>query len=106
MALKMMWNAVKIQRACVYDWAILNQTASQTCVWLTCSCSLLHCVVLKIHPDNQSTNGRKEVEIDSIKVEKKSSCEIAKYLGQIIAFQQQETAERRVGHRSADSNKS
>ena len=69
-------------------------------------------VILKIRPHktkiliNQSTNRRKEVEIDSIKVEKKSSCENAEYLGQRITFQQQETAERRVGHRSAGTNKS
>ena len=54
---------------------------------------------MKIHSDktkilsNQSTNKRKEVEINNIKVEILSACESAKYLGQIITFQQQETAE-------------
>ena len=52
----------------------------------------------KIHPDktkilsNQSTNKRKEVEINN-KVKTLSACESAKYLGQIITFQQHETAD-------------
>ena len=56
-------------------------------------------VELKIHPDktkflsNQSSNRRKEVEINNIKVEILPACERAKYLGQTITFQQQETAE-------------
>ena len=56
-------------------------------------------VGLKIHPDNtevlsnQSSNSRKEVEINNMKVEILSACESAKYLGQTTTFQQQETAE-------------
>ena len=56
-------------------------------------------VELRILPDktkilsNQSTNRRKEVEVNNIKVEMLSACESAKYLGQTITFQQQETAE-------------
>ena len=56
-------------------------------------------VGLKTHPDktkilsSQSTNKRKEVEINNIKVEILLAWERAKYLGQTITFQQQETAE-------------
>ena len=56
-------------------------------------------VGLKIHPDrteilsNQSSNSRKEVEINNNKVGILSACESAKYLGKTITFQQQETAE-------------
>ena len=52
---------------------------------------------LKIHPDktkilgNQNINKRTEVEIENIKVEVLSACESAKYLGQTITVQQQET---------------
>ena len=58
-------------------------------------------VGLKIH-SRQNENSehskykekkRKEVEINNIKVEILSACESAKYLGQTITFQQQETAE-------------
>ena len=55
-------------------------------------------VGLKIHPDktkilrNQSSNKRKEVEINNIKVAILLACESAKYLGQTTTFQQQETA--------------
>ena len=58
---------------------------------------------LKIHPDktkilsNQSTNKRTEVEINNIKVEKRTACDSAKYLGQTNTVQQQETAE--IKHR-------
>ena len=56
-------------------------------------------VGLKIHPNktkilsNQSTNKRKEVEINNFKVEILSACESAKYLGQTFTLQHQETAE-------------
>ena len=56
-------------------------------------------VGLKIRPDktkilsNQSSNRRQEVEIYNINVDMLSACESAKYLGQTITFQQQETAE-------------
>ena len=95
---------------------ILSLIASQTCVLpTTYSCSLrrwssskkMMCdfkqsterVGLKIHPDktkilsNQSSNRKKEVAINSIRVEISPACESAKYLGQTITFQQQGTAE-------------
>ena len=50
---------------------------------------------LKIH--NESTNKRKEVEINKIKIEILLPCESAKYLGQTITLQQQGTAE--IKHR-------
>ena len=56
-------------------------------------------VGLKIHPDktkilsNQKTNKRKEAELNNIKVEILLAWESAKYLGQMVTFQQQETAE-------------
>ena len=56
-----------------------------------------------IHPDktknlsNQSANKRTEVEINNIKVEILLVVESAKYLGQRITFQQQETAQ--IKHR-------
>ena len=57
-------------------------------------------VGLKIHPDkrknlsNQGSDRRKEVEFN-IKVEILSAYESAKYLGQTITFQQQETADQK-----------
>ena len=56
-------------------------------------------VRLKIHPgktkilSNQSSNSRKEFEIDNIKVEILTKEESTNYLGQAITFQQQETTE-------------
>ena len=56
-------------------------------------------VGLRIHPgktkilSNQSSNIRKEIEIDDIKVEILTREESTKYLGQMITFQQQETTE-------------
>ena len=56
-------------------------------------------VGLRMHPgktnilSNQSSNIRKEIEIDDIKVEILTREESTKYLGQMIAFQQQETTE-------------
>ena len=60
-------------------------------------------VRLKIHPDktkilsNQSSNRRKEMEINNIEVEILSVCEGAKYLAQTITFPQKETSE--IKHR-------
>ena len=60
-------------------------------------------VGLKVRPDrtkilsNQSSNRRKEMEINNIEVEILSVCESAKYLGQTITFPQQETSE--IKHR-------
>ena len=90
-------------------------TASRLCALLTtCSCLLLQeqlqkmlCdlkhstekVGLKIHPrktkilSSQSPNSRKEIEIGNIKVEILTNEESAKYLGQMVTFQQQETTE-------------
>ena len=71
------------------------QLQKLTCDWKQSTES----VRLKIHPDktkilsNQSTNKRKEVEINNIKVEIIPAWESAKYLGQTITVQQQETAE-------------
>ena len=54
---------------------------------------------LRIYPgktkilSNQSSNIRKEIEIDDIKVEILTREESTKYLGQMITFQQQETTE-------------
>ena len=68
-------------------------------------------VGLKIHPDkskilgNQSSNIRKEMEMNNMKVEILSACESAKYLGQTNT-QQQETAEVKNRIRAADTNKS
>ena len=56
-------------------------------------------VGLKIHPgkskmlSSQSPNSRKEIEIDTIKVEMLTREESTKYLGQMITFQQQVTTE-------------
>ena len=56
-------------------------------------------VGLKIHPgktkilSNQSSNSRKEFEIDNMKVEILTKEESTNYLGQAITFQQQETTE-------------
>ena len=54
---------------------------------------------LKVHPgntkilDSQSSNNRKEIEIDNIKVEILPKAESTKYLAQMVTFQQQETTE-------------
>ena len=54
---------------------------------------------LKIHPDkttiltNQSSNRRREMAMNNIKVEILPASESAKYLGQTKTFHQQETAE-------------
>ena len=64
-------------------------------------------VGLKIHPEktkilsNQSSNKRKEVAISNIKVEVFPVHECAKYLGQTITFQQQETTQIRSRIRAA-----
>ena len=56
-------------------------------------------VGLKIHPEktkilnNQRSNRRRKVAINNIKVEMLTTEECAKYLGQTITFQQQETTE-------------
>ena len=50
---------------------------------------------------NQSSNIRKEIEIDYIKVEILTREESTKYLGQMITFQQQETTEIRNRIRAA-----
>ena len=56
-------------------------------------------VGLKIHPgktnilSNQGSNKRREVSIDNMRVEVIPASECAKYLGQTITFEQQETAE-------------
>ena len=52
---------------------------------------------------NQSSNIRKEIEIDDIKVEilTREEEESTKYLGQMITFQQQETTEIRSRIRAA-----
>ena len=56
-------------------------------------------VRLRIHPgktkipSKQSSNIRREIEIDDIKVEILTRIESTKYLGQMITFQQQETTE-------------
>ena len=58
-------------------------------------------VELKIHPgktntnilSNQGSNKRREVSIDNMRVEVIPASECAKYLGQTITFEQQETAE-------------
>ena len=39
-------------------------------------------------PNNQSSNRRKEMEINNIKAEILSACESAKFLGRTITFQQ------------------
>ena len=64
-------------------------------------------VGLKIHPEktkilsNQISYIRKEVTINNIKVEVLPASECAKYLGQTITFQQQETTEIRSRIRAA-----
>ena len=56
-------------------------------------------VGLGIHPEktkilsNQSSDTRKEIEIDDIKVDILTRGESTKYLGQMITFYQQETTE-------------
>ena len=64
-----MWNTGKIQKAWVYDWAIINRTASQTCVFsddvLLFFTSLVQLCDFKRRMkilSNQRTNKRKEVE--------------------------------------------
>ena len=63
------------------------------------SSKVLEKVGLKIHPErtkilsNQSSNRRREVAINNIKVEILTTEECAKYLGQIITFRQQETSD-------------
>ena len=64
-------------------------------------------VGLRIHPgkmeilSNQSSNTRKEIEVDNIKVEILRRGERTKYLRQMITFQQQETTEIRNRIRAA-----
>ena len=64
-------------------------------------------VGLRIHPgktkvlSNESSNIRKEIEIDDIKVEILTREESAKYLGRMVTFQQQETTEIRNRTRAA-----
>ena len=64
-------------------------------------------VGLRIHPgktkilSNQSSNTRREIEVDNIKVEILTRGESARYLGQMITFQQQETTEIRNRIRAA-----
>ena len=56
-------------------------------------------VGLKIHPgkkkilSNESSSRRKEMDFDNITVEVLTTEERAKYLGQMVTFQQQETTE-------------
>ena len=67
-------------------------------------------VGLKTHPEktnilsNQSSNKRQEVTISNIKVEVLPIHECAKYLGQRISFQQQETTEIRSRIRAAQAS--
>ena len=62
---------------------------------------------LRIHPgktkilSNQSSNIRKEIEIEDIKVEILTREESTTYLGQMITFQEQETTEIRNRMRAA-----
>ena len=74
-------------------------------------------VGLKIHPDktkiliNESSNRRKEGEINNIKVEILLAWESAKYLGKKIHFSNRtqlrsKTESERPGHRSTDTNES
>ena len=64
-------------------------------------------VGLRIHPEktkilsNQSSDTRKEIGVDNIKVEILTRGESARYLGQMIIFQQQETTEIRNRIRAA-----
>ena len=64
-------------------------------------------VGLKIQPEKtkilsrQSSNSRKEIEVNNIKVEILSKEESTKYLGQTITFQEQETTEIKNGIRAA-----
>ena len=101
----------------------MNRLASQTCVLLT-TCFVLYIAGaatkndvqlqaeyregrIENHPDktkipsNQSSNRRKEMEINNIKFEMLSACDSAKYLGQTVKFQHQETAEIRNRIRAA-----
>ena len=61
----------------------------------------------RIHPrktkilSNQSSDIRKEIEVDNVKVEILTRGESARYLGQMITFQQQETTEMRNRIRAA-----
>ena len=102
------------------EWAFAQEmaitTASQICALLTmCSCLLLQrssfkkcCATSKIAQkrwdsryvqektkilSSQSSNSRKEIEIDNIKVEISTREESTKYLGQMVTFQQQEMTE-------------
>ena len=106
-----MWNADKNQKAWVYDWVITTNVrfADDVLLFSTSLAQLqkkmcdfkqsAEGVGLKIDPDktkilsNQSTNKRREVETNNIKVEILPAWESAKCLGQKITFQQQETAE-------------
>ena len=62
---------------------------------------------LRIHPEktkilsNQSSDTRKEMEVDDIKVEILTRGESTKYLGQMMTFQQQQTSEIRNRIRAA-----
>ena len=64
-------------------------------------------VGLTIHADktkilsNQSSNRRKEVAINNLKVEILLACESTRYLAQTVTLQQQETAEIKIRIRAA-----
>ena len=68
---------------------------------------MLKKVGLRIHPgktkilSNQSSNTRKEIEVDNMKVEILTRGESARYLGQMITFQQRETTHIRYRIRAA-----
>ena len=50
---------------------------------------------------NQSSDTRKEIEVDNVKVERLTRGQSARHLGQMITFQQQETTEIRNRIRAA-----